>query len=1051
MQEQAVASFRPSPQQEQLWLASPDGPRDRHQVALLIEGEVDEATLRAAVERAVTRHEILRTTYERRPGMRVPLQVVRDELAPAWETRAGNAAEILAAEEAHAFDLEQGPILRAVLADTGDEGRLLVLTVPAVAADGGSLTTLARDVATAYAGGELASQPLQYADYSEWQHELLESADDTAEAGRRYWHEAVEATTPTVPFLFPDAADGRQAAVALTLRSETTASLDAHAERYGVSVEALVHAAWHALLARVSGSEDIALATLASERPHSELEDAIGRFARPVPVGLHTPADVTFAELLDSVAQTRAEAFMRQDYLPASTTLPSVGFVGSRAFETVSINGTTFQAAHRSAATSGLALAAEWTATDDSWNVRLVHDAGAYAGEHAERLARSFARLLEDVASDPAQPLAELELLDQEERNIVLQTFNATSAPVDTQRVDELIAAAAKRAGTRTAVVDASSSLTYDELERRANQLAHRLQREGAKAGTVVALCTDRSTEMVIGIVGILKTGAAYLPLNFEHPPARVAHQLEESGAVAVVTQERVLDRLPDAGGVRICLDRDRAELDAEPVHPVETGASPDDIAYVIYTSGSTGTPKGVGVTHANVGNYVAELVARLGADEEPLAFGMVTAISTDLGNTAVFPALCSGGTLVLVPPAVAADAAAFAAQEQEIDVLKITPSHLASLAAGPDSELRNLLPRRWLVMGGEAASWDLVARVRKVGTCRVLNHYGPTETTIGSCTYEVADGAPPYKTATVPIGRPIRNTACYVLDGALRPVPVGVAGELYISGAGVARGYVGQPEETARRFLADPFADGGRMYATGDLARWLPDGTIEFLGRRDEQVKIRGFRVEPAEIESALRSHTAVREAAVVARDDGRGERRLVAYVVGDGVDEDDLRRHTGEWVPDFMIPAAFVSLDDLPRTPSGKIDRQALPAPEEAATSQRRDHVAPRTPTEEQVAEIWREILGVEEIGVTDDFFAVGGHSLLATQIVARIRAHFAIDLPLHALFSSPTIETLSQSVDELAQQEPDAETAALLQELEGLSDEEAKRLLAGEGESA
>jgi amino acid adenylation domain-containing protein len=1044
MQEQAVASFRPSPQQEQLWLA--DGSADPHQVALLIEGTVDEATLRVAVERAVARHEILRTTYERRPGMRVPLQVVRDALAPVWETRGGSAADVLAAEQAHVFDLEQGPIVRAVLADVDAGTRILVLTVPAVAADAGSLTTLARDVAAAYAGGQLVDQPLQYVDYSQWQHELLASTDDSAEASRRYWQEVGEPAAPAVPFLFPGDADRRSAAVGVQLAPETVTSLEEQAERYGVGAEALVHAAWHALLERISGAHDLSLATVAAERPHAELETAVGRFVRPVPVTVEGSEDVAFAELLDLVARARAEAFARQDYLPASVGVP-VGFVGSQSFGSVSVNGTTFSAAQRAATIPGLALAAEWTGEKGAWSVQLVHDNGAYASEHAERLARHFRRLLEAVAADPARPVSELELLDDTDRGVVLDTFNATAASQAPARLDDLITAAAAHAGTRVAAVDSAGSLSYEDLDRRANQLAQRLRRAGAAAGSVVALCTDRSTEMVVGLVGILKTGAAYLPVNFEHPPARIAHQLEEAGVVAIVTQEPVLQRLPDAGGERICLDRDRLALDGEPEEAVEVDGSPDDLAYVIYTSGSTGTPKGVGVTHANVANYVAELVARVGATDEPLAFGMVTAISTDLGNTAVFPALCSGGTLVLVPPSVAADPAEFAAQPHELDVLKITPSHLASLAAAPDAEFARLLPRRWLVTGGEAASWDLVARVRKVGTCNVLNHYGPTETTIGSCTYEVGDGEPPYRAATVPIGRPIRNTRCYVLGAGQRLLPIGVAGELHIAGAGVAQGYVGQPEETAKRFVDDPFAAGSRMYATGDLARWLPDGTLEFLGRRDDQVKIRGFRVEPAEIESALRSHPRVREAVVAARDDGRGDRRLVAYVVGDGADEDELKSHVGSWVPDFMVPAAIVTLAELPRTASGKIDRQSLPAPEEVATTQRRERVVPRTPTEAQVAAIWRDILGVDDVGVTDDFFAIGGHSLLATQIIARIRAQMAIDLPLHALFSSPTVEALSQSIDELSADAPDAETAALLQELEGLSDDEARRLLAGE----
>jgi amino acid adenylation domain-containing protein len=552
---------------------------------------------------------------------------------------------------------------------------------------------------------------------------------------------------------------------------------------------------------------------------------------------------------------------------------------------------------------------------------------------------------------------------------------------------------------------------------------------------------------MIVGLLAILKAGGAYLPLNFEHPPARLAHQLRESNAVAVVTQEDLLAHLPEYGGEIVCLDRDRATLDAEPASAPAVTVSSENLAYVMYTSGSTGTPKGVAITHRNLANYVRAISARLGADEQRLSFGMVTAISTDLGNTALFPALCTGGTLVLVSPGAATDSAAAAAylRAHPIDVLKITPSHLNALLVGADGS--DVLPRRWLVVGGEALSWDIVAHVRELSDCRILNHYGPTETTVGSCVFAVDETGDASLTATVPIGAPIANTACYVLDERGDCVPEGVPGELHIAGEGVANGYVGRPDLTEERFLPDPFAGHGRMYATGDLVRRLPDGTIEFLGRRDDQVKIRGFRVEPAEIEAALRGHEAVEEAVVVAPEDARGEHRLVAYVVAaKEVAPDALRRHLSASVPEFMIPSSFVALEVLPRTASGKVDRLSLPDPETVVdASTGASYVAPRTPIEEAVAAIWADVLGLDHVGVDDDFFALGGHSLLATQIVAQIRSDFSINLPLHALFGSPTVATLSQQIVEMMGDAPGDGTERLLAELEGLSDEEVARLLA------
>jgi acyl-coenzyme A synthetase/AMP-(fatty) acid ligase/acyl carrier protein len=403
------------------------------------------------------------------------------------------------------------------------------------------------------------------------------------------------------------------------------------------------------------------------------------------------------------------------------------------------------------------------------------------------------------------------------------------------------------------------------------------------------------------------------------------------------------------------------------------------------------------------------------------------------------------------VSPGAAADAAAAAEylRAHPVDVLKITPSHLNALLVGADGA--DVLPKRWLVIGGEALSWDIVTRVRELGSCRILNHYGPTETTVGSCTFVVEESEQSPQTATAPIGSPLANTRCYVLDEGGRCVPEGVAGELYIAGAGVASGYVRRPELTEEQFLPDPFAGQGRMYATGDLVRRLPEGDLEFMGRRDDQVKIRGFRVEPAEIEAALRSHEYVDEAVVVAPLDARGEHRLIAYVVASNVTMDELRRHLADWIPEFMIPSTFVPIDAVPRTASGKIDRLALPSPESASVASAGPvYTAPRTAVEEAIAAIWADVLGIEKVGVDDDFFALGGHSLLATQIVAQLRSDFAVNLPLHALFSFPTVATLSQQVVELIGESPDLDTQGLIAELEGLSDEEVTRLLQ-EGEEA
>jgi acyl-coenzyme A synthetase/AMP-(fatty) acid ligase len=430
-----------------------------------------------------------------------------------------------------------------------------------------------------------------------------------------------------------------------------------------------------------------------------------------------------------------------------------------------------------------------------------------------------------------------------------------------------------------------------------------------------------------------------------------------------------------------------------------------------MYPSGSTGMPKGVAVSHRNLAVYTSGILERLGAGERT-QFAAVSDISTDLGNTAIFPALTTGGCVHVIDPETSIDGEALAAyvEDHPIDVIKITPTHLRTLLGVGDG----FLPRRWLVVGGEALSWDLVERIRATGaTCRILNHYGPTEATVGCCTLEVPAQSGVWSPATVPIGQPLPGVHAYILDGQLEPVPVGVDGELCIAGAGVARGYVNRSEETAQRFVADELSQAGaRMYRTGDRARFLRDGTIAFLGRVDDQVKIRGFRVELGEIEATILRHPAVSEAAVVTREYGNGDLSLVAYVVASPeLTPSELQSFVGHSLPEYMTPSRFVAIDALPLTPSGKVDRQALPDPG-AIHSRSADYVAPRDELEQQIAEIWCQLLRVDEVGVFDDFFALGGHSLLATQAIMRIRRLYG-NIPLGALFNSPTVAALAEAI--------------------------------------
>lgn len=1044
MQEEAVASFRLSPQQEQEWLREPEGPSGRNQVVVRIGGPVDAAKLRDAFRATAERHEILRTTFQRRTGMRVPLQVVNETLGPHWDERAVETSELerVAEEErSAAFPFDAGPLARAVLVQLAPEDHALVLTLPSVCADANALATLTGDIVAQYGDVPVADEPLQYADFAEWQHSLRESGDEVATTARTFWAAFEPGMTPAVPFLRRVATPKATQRHAVALSEATRAHVERRARQYGVGPELFVLAAWQVLLARLSGEQEVEVTAILPERHYSDLESAVGAFQRAVPVRLVLSERSTFAEALDRAARASAESATSHDHLPDAD-WSHVGFVAPAPLERRDAAGATFAAEDVFASSSGSSLLLVWART-----ASLAFDPAAFDSMQAERLADRFARVLEAVTADPSLVVDEIDLLGDLERREVLFDFNTTTRDIPTTTIDALVRDAIARRPTQTAVVDSDGSISYADLDARVNGVAAQLKDLGVEPGSVVGLCTDRSIDMVVGLLGILRAGAAYLPLHYEHPRARLLHQLHETDAKVVVTQSPLVEGLAGFAGSVLRLDEPREGRASVPVAPAN--ASPDDLVYVIYTSGSTGTPKGVGVTNKNLVNYVTSIRERVGADEEPLRFGVVTAISTDLGNTSVFTALCSGGTLSLISPATAGDPGALThwLTEHPVDVLKITPSHLGALLVGADAA--QLLPRKWLIVGGEACSWDLVARVRELSDCRILNHYGPTETTVGSCTYLVDDGPGLYAPATVPIGRPIANTACYVLDARQVPVPVGVVGSLYIAGAGVARGYVAQEKLTADRFVCDPFeaAAGGRMYATGDRARWLPDGTLEFFGRVDEQIKIRGFRVEPSEVESVLLRASGVREAAVVPRQEANGELRLAAYIVADAT-VSDLRAHAADYLPEFMVPSAFVMLDQLPRTPSGKIDRQNLPDPEAAAGPPSHDYVAPRTPMEEKIAAIWEDVLGVERVGVHDDFFALGGHSLLATQIIAQLRSDFGVDLPLHSLFTDPTVESLSAVIFGMLAETGGEDTDALLAELEGLSDEEAARLLAEDG---
>jgi amino acid adenylation domain-containing protein len=619
--------------------------------------------------------------------------------------------------------------------------------------------------------------------------------------------------------------------------------------------------------------------------------------------------------------------------------------------------------------------------------------------------------VLEQVAADPSVRLGDIELGGADERRRVVEEWNGTDAPYPADRcIHQLFESQAARTPDAAAVVFGDASLTYRELDERASRIANHLLGRGVGPEVRVGICLERGLELMPAILGVMKAGGAYVPVDPAHPAERIGYVLEDSAAALVLTQERLRDSIPTRDGVGlVCIDTEWARIAEESAEAPESSVTAENLAYVIYTSGSTGRPKGVAMHHRGVVNYVHWGIRFYGAGRGNGA-PVFSSMAVDLTITNLLP-LFAGRPVQLLPEQNAVEALAAALRARpDFGLIKITPVHLTLLnALLPPDELR--FAARTLVIGADflVAEPTLPWQDHAPGV-RLMNEYGPTETVVGCSAYMLPAGR--HRAGPVPVGHPIQNIRFYVLDPHGQPVPVGLPGELYIAGAGVARGYLGRPALTAEKFVPDPFATAGeRMYRAGDRARWLADGNLVILGRTDSQVKVRGYRVEPGEVEAALRRHPDVSACLVVVREDRPDDRRLVAYVVG-GAAPEALREHLRQSLPEYMVPGAFVPLAALPQTPTGKLDPRTLPAPEYGPAEER--YTAPRTPVEAALAEIWEEVLGVEGVGVNDNFFELGGHSLLIMRLLARVRAAFGVDISIRDVFSRFTLEAMAGEIE-------------------------------------
>jgi len=1033
--------------QRQLWLleqASRQGPYPYNQSASLsLTGPLELAALDRALNTIVQRHATLRTSFELVDGNLVPrtddalvIRVQQLELTGVTGEAAREAAlEALAWDEARRrFDLSRGPLVRATLVGYTPAEHALVLTFHHIAVDGLSLHILLQELVTLYGAfvsgqrSPLAELRTQYRDFAAWQQGRLQGEALAREVA--FWTQELAGELATLDLPLDRARTGarsfRGAREELRIARPLVDAITEIGRDHGATRFMVLLAAYNVLLYRYSGQDDIVVGSPSSGRVHGDLDGLIGCFINQLSCRTAIDARASFGELLRQVSQTGQRVMAHQE-LPFEMLVAALGLPRhdhNPVFQT--LFGLQDTAAGRSAGgvvfgdvvthnggTSKFDLELNVFQRTSGLVVCFDYDTDVLDAQTVARMLRHYVRILEQIALDPAQRVGELALLDDAERAQVVVEWNATAIEYPKELcVHELFAAQAARTPDRVAVVFEGTRLSYRELDERSNQLAHRLRRLGVARDVLVALCLERSPEMIVGLLGVLKAGGAYVPLDPAYPRDRLAFMLSETRPAVVLTQEGFEALVSGARPVPVIfLDR-WGDLGGESALAPAGCSDPDALMYVMYTSGSTGRPKGVMLDHRGVTNRVVAMQRAYVTQDDVVLHKTPYTFDVAVGET--FCPLIAGARLVLARPDGHRDSAYVKQmiEQHAVTVTEFVPSMLQVFLGEPGvtEACRSL---RLVIASGEALSRELQDRYFALLGGELHNVYGPTEAgevTAWACRRDAA-----LPTAGVPIGTPMANFQIYLLDAHGRPVPIGARGELYIGGVGLARGYLHRPDLTAERFAHNPII-GARLYRTGDLARYRADGVIEYLGRADTQVKIRGVRIELGEIEALVMAQPGIDAAVVVAREDRPGDKRLVAYVVaheGCAVSADDLRAAARRQLPDVMVPSAFVMLDGLPLTRNGKVDRNALPAPSLPGAG--RPVEAPRSETEIRIAALWAEVLGVDEVGVHDDFFELGGNSLLVVQIAFRIHEELGVEIPQQELFEAPTVRELAAKIDD------------------------------------
>ncbi|MCT7952694.1 amino acid adenylation domain-containing protein [Ancylothrix sp. C2] len=1050
--------------QTRLWFLDqlqPDSAFYNIPLTLRLFGQLNIAALQSSINEIIRRHEALRANFATVEGQ--PVQVIASTLSFQLEVvnllhlsesqREIEAKRLATVEANRPFNLEQEPLLRGEVLQLGETEYLLLLTMHHIISDGWSLGVFVRELTELYQAfctGKppvLPELPVQYADFAVWQRQWL--TGEILETQLHYWKEQLK----NAPNLLELPTDRARPAVQTfrggyyyaAFSKELSAELATLSKQAGVTLFMTLFAAFVTLLYRYSGQDDIVVGTPVAGRNRRELEGLIGFFVNTLVLRTDLGGNPSFEQLLDRVREVALQGYTHQDlpfeqlvevlqptrdlsYTPLFQVMFALDDAGVPSIELLDLAVSSYSV---ESVTAKFDLTLSMENTADGLVAEWEYNSDLFDETTIVRMAEHFQTLLEGIVANSKQAISELPLLTPGERQQLLVEWNNTAKDYPQEKcIHQLFEEQVERTPDAVAVVFEEKQLTYRELNVKANQLANYLRSLGVGPEVLVGICVERSLEMIIGLLGILKAGGAYVPLDPNYPSERLAFMLEDSSVPVLLTQERLVEKLPALSARVICLDSDSKEIASYPKENPFSLVKPENLAYVIYTSGSTGKPKGVLIQHESLVNYttVASVEYRIQkCDSEALLRSadrilQFSSISFDVSAEEIYTSLTSGATLVLRTDTMLDSFEGFLqkCQNWKITVMALPTAYWHELTAFLSQKTLALPPSlRLVILGGEKA---LPERLKTWFECvgqqvHLLNNYGPTEATIGATIYELS--ADDTALRDLPIGRPLGNACTYILDGNGQPVPIGVHGELHIGGAGLARGYLNRPKLTTERFIRNPFNDSPteRLYKTGDQVRYLPDGNIEYLGRIDDQVKVRGFRIELGEIEAALSQHPSLLQVAVTLREGIPGQKSLVAYIVPlqePAPTVGELRHFLKEQLPDYMMPSAFVILECLPVTPNGKVDRKSLPAPDLKSLIEKAEFVAPQTPTEELVASIWKKVLGVEQASVNDNFFELGGHSLLATQVVSQLNSSLGLHLPLSKLFELPTVASLSSYID-------------------------------------